>query len=77
MTGAPPGALWRMAIFLAWRNYLKSFPEQTQGATPAQALGVLDRKRSLDRGDDGRGRSERLRPELLRPEAGLCRPAAG
>ncbi len=42
------GAIGRLAIFLVWRNYAKSFSEQTQGETPAQALGLLDRKCTVE-----------------------------
>ena len=42
------GAIWRLAVFVVWRNYAKSFSEKSQGETPAQALGVLDHKCSVE-----------------------------
>ena len=38
----------RLAILLVWRNYLKSFSERRRDRTPAQRLGVLDRKLRVD-----------------------------
>ncbi len=37
-------SLWRLAIFQVWRNTMKSFSERRRDATPAQRLGLLDRK---------------------------------
>jgi len=37
----------RLAIFLVWRNYLKSFSERRHDATPAQRLGLLPRRLEL------------------------------
>jgi len=34
-------AAYRMAIWLVWRNYIKSVSERRQNATPAQRLGIL------------------------------------
>lgn len=34
-------ALWRMAVFLVWRNYLKHFSERKRNGTPAMRLGVV------------------------------------
>lgn len=38
----------RLAILLVWRNYLKSFSERKQDATPAQRLGILPRRLTVD-----------------------------
>jgi len=38
------GAVERMWLHLAWKNYVKPFSEKTQGASPAQRAGVSDRK---------------------------------
>lgn len=42
------GAAYRLAILLVWRNYLKSVSERRQDPTPAQRLGILERKLSVD-----------------------------
>lgn len=34
----------RLWIFVAWRNYVKSFSERRRDATPAQRLGLLSRR---------------------------------
>ena len=34
----------RLAIFQVWRNFVKSFSEKTQDASPAMRLGLADRK---------------------------------
>jgi hypothetical protein len=39
-------ALYRMAIWAVWRNYMKDRSENRRRGTPAQALGLV--KRSLD-----------------------------
>jgi len=41
------GAVERMWLHLVWKNYVKSFSEKTQGATPAQRVGITDRKWSF------------------------------
>ena len=41
-------AAYRLAILLVWRNYLKSVSERRQDPTPAQRLGILPRKLSVD-----------------------------
>ena len=33
----------RLAVFLVWRNYLKSFSERARDATPAMRLGLCER----------------------------------
>jgi transposase-like protein len=38
----------RIALFLVWRNYVKSFSERRRDATPAQRLGVCARRLTLD-----------------------------
>ena len=42
------GAAERLAIFQVWRNFLKHFSERRSSATPAQRLGLLDRRLSLE-----------------------------
>jgi transposase-like protein len=37
------GALYRLAIFTVWRNYMKSRSERRRDAPPAQALGLIER----------------------------------
>jgi transposase-like protein len=37
------GALYRAAIWLVWRNYVKSRSEQRRDSPPAVALGLIDR----------------------------------
>ena len=37
------GALYRAAVWLVWRNYLKSRSERRRDATPAQLLGICER----------------------------------
>jgi hypothetical protein len=41
-------AAYRLAILLVWRNYLKSVSERRQDKTPAQRLGILERKLNVD-----------------------------
>jgi hypothetical protein len=41
-------AAYRLVILLVWRNYLKSVSEQRQDPTPAQRLGILERKLTID-----------------------------
>jgi transposase-like protein len=38
----------RLALLLVWRNYLKSFSERKRDASPAQRLGLLQRKLTVD-----------------------------
>ena len=38
------GALYRVAIWLVWRNYIKSRSERRRDETPAQALGLCSRQ---------------------------------
>jgi transposase-like protein len=38
------GAMYRMAIWAVWRNYVKSRSERRQDETPAQLLGITSRK---------------------------------
>ena len=38
----------RMFVLVVWRNYLKSFSERKRDATPAQRLGILGRKLTVD-----------------------------
>lgn len=38
----------RLCVLVVWRNYLKSFSERRRDATPAQRLGLLGRKLTLD-----------------------------
>ena len=38
----------RLFVLVVWRNYLKSFSERKRDATPAQRLGILGRKLSVD-----------------------------
>jgi hypothetical protein len=37
-------AIERLWLFLVWRNYSKSFSEKRRGPTPAQHLGLTDRR---------------------------------
>ena len=37
-------AVERLAILLVWRNYMKSFSERKRDETPAQRLGLLERR---------------------------------
>ena len=41
------GAAERLAILQVWRNFLEHFSERRRGRTPAQRLGLLDRRLSL------------------------------
>ncbi|MEZ5063215.1 MAG: hypothetical protein R3B81_00685 [bacterium] len=41
-------AVERLAIFVVWRNFAKSFSEKVQDATPAMRLGVARAKRSVE-----------------------------
>jgi hypothetical protein len=34
----------RLAVFLAWRNYVKSFSERARDGTPAMRLGILEQR---------------------------------
>jgi hypothetical protein len=38
----------RLAVLQVWRNYLKSFSERKRDATPAQRLGLLRRRLTVD-----------------------------
>ena len=38
------GAIERMWLHLVWKNHVKAFSEKTQGETPAQRVGIADRK---------------------------------
>ena len=38
----------RLFVLVVWRNYLKSFSERKRDATPAQRLGVLERRLEVD-----------------------------
>jgi hypothetical protein len=38
----------KLAVLQVWRNFLKSFSEKKQDATPAMRLGLLERKLSVD-----------------------------
>ena len=42
--------LWQSTLFvlIVWRNYVKAFSERRGGETPAQRLGLLARRLSLD-----------------------------
>jgi hypothetical protein len=42
------GALYRLAIWQVWRNYLKWRSERRREATPAQALGLVERRLTLE-----------------------------
>jgi hypothetical protein len=41
-------AVERLALFQVWRNYLKSFSEKKQDASPAMRLGLASRKLSVE-----------------------------
>jgi len=41
------GALYRAAIWVVWKNYLKSLSENRRDAPPAQALGLIPRALSV------------------------------
>jgi transposase-like protein len=41
-------AIERLFVFLVWRNTMKSFSERKRDATPAQRLGLLPRRLSVD-----------------------------
>ncbi|MCP5041059.1 MAG: IS1 family transposase, partial [bacterium] len=41
------GAMYRAAIWMVWRNYVKSFSERRKDAAPAQQLGITQRKLSV------------------------------
>ena len=41
------GAIERMWLHLAWKNYVKPFSQKTRGATPAQRAAVADQKWSF------------------------------
>ncbi len=38
----------RLFVLVVWRNYLKSFSEQKRDASPAQRLGILGRRLTVD-----------------------------
>jgi hypothetical protein len=38
----------RLFVLVVWRNYLKSFSERKRNATPAQRLGILGRRLTVD-----------------------------
>jgi len=38
----------RLFVLVVWRNYLKSFSERRRDATPAQRLGIVGRRLSVD-----------------------------
>ena len=38
----------RLFVLVVWRNYLKSFSERKRDATPAQRLGILGRRLTVD-----------------------------
>jgi hypothetical protein len=38
----------RLFVLVVWRNYLKSFSERKRDATPAQRLGILERRLEVD-----------------------------
>jgi len=38
----------RLFVLVVWRNYMKSFSERKRDATPAQRLGILGRKLTVD-----------------------------
>jgi hypothetical protein len=42
-------AAYRLAILLVWRNYLKSVSERRQDETPAQRIGIVEHKLSVDK----------------------------
>ena len=54
------GAIERLAIFLVWRNAVKSFSERKRDASPAMRLGLMERRLSL-----GELLSERLFPSRV------------
>jgi transposase-like protein len=41
-------AVERLALFQVWRNYMKSFSEKKQDASPAMRLGLAERKLTAD-----------------------------
>ena len=43
------GALYRAAIFVVWRNYIKSRSENRRDAPPAQALGLIGKPLTVER----------------------------
>ena len=42
------GALYRLAIWVVWRNYIKSRSENRRDAPPAKALGLIKRALSVE-----------------------------
>jgi transposase-like protein len=42
-------AVWRLWVFLVWRNYWKWFSERRPGATPAMRAGVCEHRIGLER----------------------------
>ena len=47
LQGLPAAALERLAIVQVWRNFMKSFSERRRDPTPAQRLGLADRRLSV------------------------------
>ncbi len=43
------GAMYRAAIWMVWRNYVKARSENKQDSPPAQLLGVIDKRLSVAR----------------------------
>jgi len=41
------GALYRLAIFVVWRNYIKSRSENRRDAPPAKVLGLIKKRLSV------------------------------
>jgi hypothetical protein len=41
-------AIWRLNLFVAWRNYVKWTSERKHRETPAMKLGLLDRRITLE-----------------------------
>jgi hypothetical protein len=41
-------AIERLAVFLVWRNWIKSFSERRRGASAAMRLGVVPERKTLD-----------------------------
>jgi hypothetical protein len=66
------GALYRLAIWQVWRNYLKWRSERRREATPAQALGLVERRLTLEE-----VLGERLFPGCSAATRGAFRPGAG
>jgi hypothetical protein len=66
------GALYRMAIFVVWRNYVKSLSERRRDAPPGVAIGAIDRALRVEEITSRRmfPRHARLRGWLARCYAG-------